>query len=215
MIRRRSIEGFDPPYSVILADPPWQYAQFTSPLNGAAAGHYDTMTAEAIGEIPVAQWADKNSALFLWGTWPCVGEAIHVMKAWGFEQIAGVPWIKTFPPKGEVKRGIGFWTAGVSEYVLIGKRGTPKRKKIDVLGLINGESGKEAFYAPIGSHSAKPIRFTTWVEEIFPKAKRLELFARRERQGWTTLGRKLGHDLGPWGVRAYEAPEPKEGLFER
>jgi N6-adenosine-specific RNA methylase IME4 len=197
-------------FSVILADPPWGYQNWSDSKNGAAKSQYETMSAEDIGEIPIQNWVAEDCILFLWGTWPGVKKAIDVMDSWGFEQVTGFPWIKTVPTKSELHFGIGFWARGVSEYVLIGRRGSPKRTKVDVLGLLHGEN--QTFYAPVGRHSVKPIRLTTWIEKSLP-GPYLELFGRRPRPNWTVLGRALGHELGPWGVRSYNPKISKEGLF--
>jgi N6-adenosine-specific RNA methylase IME4 len=200
-------------FQVITADCPWRFQNWSDRKNGAAAACYDTMTAQEIADIPVDMWADKDCTLYLWGVWTQMKEALQVMEGWGFELVTGVPWVKTTPSKGKIHCGVGFWIRGASEYLLVGRRGNPKRGKIDVIGLLH--DFPQQFWAPIGEHSFKPIRVTTWIEYMFPEAKRLELFGRRERAGWTVLGRKLGYDLGPWGVRPYVAKNPSEGLFHK
>ncbi len=198
-------------FDVILADPPWSYHNWTDAKNGAAVGHYSTMKDSSIADIPVDQWTKKNSVIFLWGTWPCVPEAVHVMEGWGFTHVTGFPWVKTMPSRAQLHTGIGFWTRGASEFVLVGRKGTVKRKKADVIGLLVWESRQ--FWSPVESHSFKPYTIHQWIEKMFPEARRLELFGRRQRTGWTVLGRKLGHDLGPWGVRPFNPPTPKVGFF--
>jgi N6-adenosine-specific RNA methylase IME4 len=57
------------------------------------------------------------------------------MRAWGFEPVTGMPWIKTYDPPtidlfGELRYrptwGMGAWVRGCSEPILIGKRGNAK-----------------------------------------------------------------------------------------
>ena len=55
-------------YSIIYADPPWRYAQ--KGLQGAAERHYPTMTIDELCALPVADLAARDSALFLWATFP-------------------------------------------------------------------------------------------------------------------------------------------------
>lgn len=72
-------------YSVILADPPWHYYVHSKKDAGRTAeSHYSTMNIEDIKALPVAGIADKDCALFLWVTFPCLLEGLEVIKAWGF-----------------------------------------------------------------------------------------------------------------------------------
>lgn len=53
-------------YSVILADPPWQYKVYSKKgLGRSAESHYPTMNIEDIKALPVADIAEKDCALFL------------------------------------------------------------------------------------------------------------------------------------------------------
>lgn len=70
-------------YSVILADPPWQYKVYSKKgLGRSAESHYPTMNIEDIKALPVADIAEKDCALFLWVTFPCLLEGFDV---WGNE----------------------------------------------------------------------------------------------------------------------------------
>ena len=72
-------------YGVIYADPPWQYKVYSKKGMGRSAeSHYPTMNIEDIKALPVADLADKDCALFLWVTFPCLLEGFEVLKAWGF-----------------------------------------------------------------------------------------------------------------------------------
>ena len=52
-------------YSVILADPPWQYKVYSKKgLGRSAESHYPTMNIEDIKALPVADIAEKDCALF-------------------------------------------------------------------------------------------------------------------------------------------------------
>lgn len=65
-------------YSVIYADPPWRYDMKRG--NGVAENHYPTMSIEEICALPIADIAAKDSALFLWATFPQLKEAFRVME---------------------------------------------------------------------------------------------------------------------------------------
>lgn len=203
-------------FDVILADPAWDYRNFSDAMHGAAAGVYDVMTTDDICALPVRSWAAPKSVLFLWGTWPKLPDSLRVMEAWGFEYTSAFPWIKTLPAQGRIFRGIGFWTQATSEFLLIGKRGEPKRKGgRPVMGLaLDGDNGERVLYAPRSEHSRKPETVHEWIERIFPDARRLELFARRTRPGWTTWGRDTGFNLTPHGAISYTPPDAPLPLFD-
>ena len=62
-------------YSIIYADPPWQYQR--SKVQGAAENHYPTMGIDELCALPVADLAAPDSALFLWATFPQLPEALR------------------------------------------------------------------------------------------------------------------------------------------
>ena len=121
-------------------------------------------------------------------------DALYVMGHWGFSYVTGFPWVKTTPSTGEIRRGVGFWTMGASEFVLIGRRGKPKTNREGTpIGLLEGE--ERVFYAPRGKrHSEKPLGIHEYLEKRL-SGPYLELFARQEREGWTCLGDELGVTL--------------------
>ena len=206
-------------YRVIVADPPWAYRNFSDSAHGAAIHHYHTMSFEAMAEIPVASFAAEDAVLAMWATWPKLDEAIALLRAWGFKYVTGLPWVKTNPGAGEIRRGIGFWTMSASELVLIGTQGEPKRGKgalggmgtTKVIGLLVGEP--RVFYAPIRGHSSKPEEMQDWLAGQFP-GPYLELFARRERPGWVCWGTDLGFKLSATGVAPCEPPHEALPLFD-
>lgn len=80
-------------YGIVYADPPWRYDMKRG--NGVAENHYPTMSIEEICALPVADLAAKDSALFLWATFPQLNEAFRVMEAWGFKyKTLAFLWLK-------------------------------------------------------------------------------------------------------------------------
>lgn len=192
----------EPTYATILADPNWGYANFGAAKHGAARAHYAGSAVEAIGEVPVGRWARKDSTLLLWATFPKLDEAIDVMRAWGFSLVTAVPWVKTAPNKAELAKGIGFWTYGAAELLLVCRRGNARApnyrsgvEKPD--GLLVGEPC--VFYARRGPHSRKPLSLIEWVEAYLP-GPYLELYARVDRPGWTCYGHDTGWHLDERGA---------------
>ena len=80
-------------YSIIYADPPWRYT--AKKVQGAAENHYPTMSISELCALPVADLAAKDSALFLWATFPQLPEALRLIRAWGFTyKTVAFVWLK-------------------------------------------------------------------------------------------------------------------------
>ena len=61
-------------YSVIYADPPWNYAAGGKTRN--VERHYHTMKPEDIYSLPVQDIAEDDCLLFLWATFPNLDVAL-------------------------------------------------------------------------------------------------------------------------------------------
>jgi N6-adenosine-specific RNA methylase IME4 len=173
---------------VISADLPWPYAPRRNPakFGQGAAGRYRLMSAEeliGLGSLvrPMVEWAG-DVALFMWAVWPNLPLALQVIEAWGFRYTtAAFVWAKT-TSGGGFHRRCGFYTASNTEPVLLSVEGKmlPKRKLVP-----------QVIAVPPGKHSAKPEEMQDRIELMYPKAKKIELFARRVRPGWICLGNEI------------------------
>lgn len=163
-------------FATIYADPPWQYANAAS--RGAAENHYETMTIDAIADLPIAHLAADEAHLHLWTTNAFLFEAERVIKAWGFTYKSCLVWIKPQIGNGN------YWRVS-HEFLLLGVRGNltfPDRTQQSWL------------FADRGRHSAKPSVFRKLIEKVSP-GPRLELFARSQAEGWTTWGDQIQPNL--------------------
>jgi N6-adenosine-specific RNA methylase IME4 len=166
-------------FPVIYADPPWRFYNYSG--QGAVDDKYATMSLEDIKALPVGALAADSAGLFLWATWPTLLEAIATIEAWGFTyKTAGFVWVKT-RGNGSLHVGLGYHTRANSELVLLATRGDPHRLAMDVHQIV---------MAPVGEHSAKPDEVHRRIERLYA-GPYLELFARRERPGWTTWGNEV------------------------
>lgn len=110
---RIDIFNTDKSYSIIYADPSWEYYQST----------------EELLKLPVRRVADVNCALFLWGNPSRLHEAQEVIKQWGFsnEKIVFV-WVKTTEDdNGQQSYYLGQtgnWTRENVEFCLMATKGT-------------------------------------------------------------------------------------------
>lgn len=164
-------------YRTIVADPPWQIGDFPANLHAQGMGTnpcpYPTMDVDEIAALPVAEWADRHSHLYLWTTNQFLEDAYFIARSWKFHPVKLLVWCK--PPKG---RGLGGTFASATEYVLFAKRGSLAAKDRETRNWWEWSRG---------AHSAKPEAFLDMVERISP-GPYLEMFARRNRLGWETWG---------------------------
>lgn len=160
-------------YDIVVADPPWK-DDFGRTCSRATERHYETMTLEEIAtfEVPAAY----SALLFLWATAPMLAKALHVMTRWGFEYRTNLVWDKG-------KAGTGKWVRGRHEHILLGRRGRYPAPSPMAVRL-----PESIIVSPRRAHSQKPEALQDMIERVYPNLRYLELFARRERPGWTCWG---------------------------
>lgn len=138
----------------------------------ATERHYATMSLEEICALDVP--ATSDSLLFLWSTAPMLEGALRVMRAWGFSYRTSIVWCKD-------RMGTGAWVRSQHELLLLGRRG-------DFPAPSLGTQPRSVIHARRGAHSEKPDEVHAMIERTYPGRRYLELFARRQRDGWTTWG---------------------------
>ncbi len=191
-------------YKVIYADPPWSFKTFSyKGKRRSADAHYKCLNEKDLQDLPVADFADNDCALFLWATDPLLPSALDLIRAWGFKyKTVGFYWAKlnTNAPsllftEIDFFVGLGYWTRANSELCLLATKGRPLRKQKNVRRLLIAQRRQ---------HSRKP-------DEVYERIERLvdgpylELFARSTRPGWHAWGDEIGLlDEGP--VQTRQAP---------
>lgn len=53
------------------------------------------------------------------------------------------------------------------------------------------ESVVQTVFAPRRQHSRKPDEVVERIEELYPNAAKLEMFARESREGWAAFGNEV------------------------
>ena len=177
----------DERYGVIYADPPWDYKgqlQHAGPGSGDSGGairHYETVKLRDLMELDVASIAADDSLLFMWATSPHLDQAIELGKAWGFS------WATVAFVWDKQRVNPGFYTLSQCELCLVFKRGripTPRGVR-NVRQLVS---------EPRAEHSRKPVEVRRRIEEMFPRQRKIELFARdADVRGWDTWGAEIPH----------------------
>ena len=130
------------------------------------------MSIDELCALPVAELAAKDSALFMWATFPQLPEALRLIRAWGFtyKSVAFV-WLKKNKKADSWFYGLGFWTRANAEVCLL---------------------------APIEAHSKKPDETREKIVSLMGDRPRVELFARQSPPGWDVWGNEVEPTAGLW-----------------
>lgn len=164
-------------YRAIVIDPPYpvQKIERDARPNQGAYLDYPTMSMEDIYALPVNELAaDEGCHLYLWTTQKYLPNALAMVQAWGFHYQCLMTWVK---PTGMTPYSWMYNT----ELVVFARRG-------DLPLLRNGL--KLSFEAPSSGHSIKPDVFFDRVLQASPEP-RLEMFARRTREGFSAWGNEV------------------------
>jgi N6-adenosine-specific RNA methylase IME4 len=93
-------------------------------------------------------------------------------------------------PKDDLAFGMGRLFRQTHEIVLIGTRGK-------IYKYLKDKSQRSVHFHPVTKHSEKPEALQDMLDKMFGnKAKKLELFARRDRPGWTCVGLECPSSMG-------------------
>lgn len=163
-------------FRIFYADPPWKYGDERSGMGGAV-DQYSLMDLEDIKSMPVAELAEDNAVLFMWGTAPLMREAFEVMDGWGFQYKTNIIWNKVRP-------NLGNYTSVRHELLFIATKGscTPDT---------NIRPNSVQTIERTGRHSEKPEEFRQIVESLYTYGNKIELFARKQSTGWEVYGNEI------------------------
>lgn len=176
----------DKKYDVIYADPPWRFNVWSreTGLGRSADKHYPTMQKQDIEELPINKIAKNNSVLFIWATFPCLEQALELIKKWGYTyKTCAFTWIKKNKKSGSDFIGMGYYTRANAEVCLLASKGKSLKR-------VN-RSVRQVIQSPIEEHSKKPAEIRTRIEELFGDVARIELFARQHAEGWDCWGNEV------------------------
>ena len=176
----------DDKFSVLIVDPPWNQGKTgrrsTRP-NQTKVLDYPTLLLEEIKKLPIIEWADEPSFIFLWVTnskdrttkTPIMRMGFDLLECWGFTYYTTITWDKKTGP-------CPFSPFQVStEHILFGYKGKVKFNK-ESMGKM-----KTCFTENSSSHSTKPNSFYESIDRYFD-GKKLDVFARQHRKGYYGWG---------------------------
>lgn len=192
-------------FTCLCIDPPYSFfdkLQQSDVARGAAA-NYATMTNSEIKALPIKDLISPEGAILaLWVPSSLLDFGLELMKEYGFNfkqtwvwvKIKNDPFLKLRKQKeidwdkinwdDFLSFGMGRLGRNVHEVVLVGTCGKIYRK-------LKNKSQRTVFFATNTKHSKKPEQLQDKLDLMFPKEKKIELFARRIRPGWTCLGNSI------------------------
>lgn len=177
----------DKQYELILADPPWQqWRSATRKVRPNSSGKpldYPTLPLDEIKKQLEAanKLTTDNSIMFLWTIEKYLFEAEQIAKDLGYKIHARMIWNKVngIPAAFTVRFG--------HEYLLYCYKGkfTPVAKE---------ERGKihTVFTEKVKRHSQKPEISFEIINRLYPDLRKIELYARTEREGYDCWGNEVG-----------------------
>lgn len=174
-------------YDVILADPPWRQAKggkkAVRPRSSGEKLDYPTLPLDDIKrqlEAVTSSDGVVSQVLFLWTIDKYLFDAERIAKELGFKLHARMIWNKVtgIPSAFTVRYG--------HEYLLYMYKGK-------FMPIAKEERGKihTVFTEQVKRHSQKPEISFRIIERLYPNARKLEMYARKERDGWDCWGNEV------------------------
>lgn len=174
-------------YEIIYADPPWRYGGRSKedPKRTPLEFFYPTMSKEELKTLNIKEICNKNCLLFLWITSPNMKNCIEVAESWGFRYITvAFVWHHKMAL-------LGNYTMAGCELCLLFKIGKIPEGKLKGKG-----NGIKQFLEESKTRaSQKPDEIRNRIVKLFPKSKRIELFARKKSKDWDVWGNEVPNDV--------------------
>lgn len=191
------------PFQLIYADPPWAFRTFNGTTRTPTQkrfreeeDHYPTVPLDRLKQLPIASCAARDAVLAMWIVGSHCDAALRLAEAWGFhfatdlfywckQKLVRPDQIDLFTGDlAEPKISMGYYTRKQVEPVWLFTRG----KGLPVLD----HAVRQLIIEPPGAHSRKPAEAAHRLERLFgPAPRRLELFSRTPRAGWTHWGNEV------------------------
>lgn len=175
-------------YEVIYTDPPWQQGKGgkkkVRPNSSGGELDYPTMNLQEIKnlhEYVTKNLCAENHNVFVWTINKYLVDAQKMMEELGYTLHARIVWNK------QTGMAPAYTVRFQTEYLLwFYKKGNllmPRKETRGKYPDIMTESVKR--------HSQKPVIAYEMIEDMFPDAKKLEMFARNTRQNWDCWGNEV------------------------
>ena len=173
-------------YGLLYVDPPWKQAKggakSVRPTTSGKPLDYNVCTMDEIRchISDAVEHTTDNSILFLWTIDKYLFEAQEIAEDLGYKLHARMIWNKVtgIPAAFTVRFG--------HEYLLYMYRGKLTPVATEERGKIH-----TVFTEQVKRHSQKPEVAYQIVERLYPDLKKLEMYARNERDGWDCWGNEV------------------------
>lgn len=178
-------------YDLIVADPPWKQAKggkkSVRPISSGTELDYPVCSLEEIKEHlsqATSLASGENSILFLWTIDKYLFEAQKIAEELGYKLHARMIWDKVtgIPAAFTVRYG--------HEYLLYMYKGKLTPVATEERGKIH-----TVFREQVKRHSQKPEISFEIINRLYPSARKLELYARTERDGYDCWGNEVNKQL--------------------
>lgn len=174
-------------FQMVMVDPPWSFDTWSERGHEKAPqAQYACHGADWIEALPIRALAADDAILWLWATGPLLPLALRCVESWGFE-FKTMGWWSKKTTRGNQSFGTGYILRNAGEPFLIGTIGKPRtvrntRSTIEGLARRHSQKPDEAFRA--AERMLDP--------EFHPDPKRIDVFSRTSRPGWTAWGDQVG-----------------------
>ena len=175
-------------YNLILADPPWKQAKggkkSVRPVSSGTELDYPVCSLDEIKEhlrqATSLTAGGQNSILFLWTIDKYLFEAQRIAEELGYKLHARMIWNKVtgIPAAFTVRYG--------HEYLLYMYKGKLTPVATEERGKIH-----TVFTEQVKRHSQKPEISYEIINRLYPDLRKLELYARQEREGFDCWGNEV------------------------
>lgn len=142
---------------------------------------YPTLPINEIEKILGEVKTNNKHNFFIWTIEKYLLKTEEMMKSMGYKVHARIVWNKV------TGMATAFTVRYQHEYLLW------CYKKGNILMLVKKEQGKwtDVFTEQVRRHSQKPEHAYEMIEAMFPEAEKIELFARKTRNGWDCWGNEV------------------------
>lgn len=183
---RIDIHNTDRRYDLIVTDPPWQQTKggkkSVRPQSSGTELDYPVCSLEDIKEHlrQASTLCEGNSVLFLWTIDKYLLEAQQMAEELGYKLHARMIWNKVtgIPAAFTIRYG--------HEYLLYMYRGKFTPVATEARGKIH-----TVFEERARRHSQKPEISYDIISQLYPHARKLEMYARTERDGFDCWGNEV------------------------
>lgn len=173
-------------YDLIYADPPWKQAKggkkSVRPKSSGEKLDYPVCSMDEIKEHmkTAVSLTGENSILFLWTIDKYLFEAQQIAEELGYKLHARMIWNKVtgIPAAFTVRYG--------HEYLLYMYKGKLTPVALEERGKIH-----TVFTEQVKKHSQKPGEAYRIIERLYPNLKKIEVYARNQRDDWDCWGNEI------------------------